>query len=88
MNLPAGKGLGHEGIRSKKQGEVAGKGGCIASRQGSAQVEPDPGVCGFKRSPCGHLCRPSWRGRGPAAQLTPGAAEAEFLEDSLGRRVV
>lgn len=86
MNLPAGKGLGHDGIRNKKQGEVVGKG--ITSHCESAQVEPGPRVCSFKRSPCGHPCRLSWQGRGPTAQLTPGAAEAEFLEDNPRRRVV
>ena len=27
MHLPAGKGLGHDGIRKQQQGEVVGKGG-------------------------------------------------------------
>lgn len=83
-----GWGMMESGSSSRERwwGKVVGKG--IASHCGSAQVEPGPRVCSFRRSPCGHPCRPSRRGRGPTAQLTPGAAEAEFLEDNSHRRVV
>ena len=72
---------------------MAGKGGCVASRGGSAQVEPGPGICGFKRSPCGHLCRPSWRGVVPwlsshQVQLKPSSWRTAWADVLFRLRAV